>query len=79
MRGQARDGGAIGTCTFINQFLMGGAVVSGWGGGAWTTMSNIPIAFLVLGAFFTLYIVAATWQSKDARSDIRSHSPKPKR
>jgi len=29
-------------------------------------MGNIPIAFLVLGAFFTLYVVAATWKSQDA-------------
>jgi hypothetical protein len=27
-------------------------------------MSNIPIAFLVLGAFFTLYFVAALWRSR---------------
>jgi len=33
-------------------------------------MSNIPIAFYVLGALFTLYVVAATWQSKDAASRV---------
>jgi hypothetical protein len=27
-------------------------------------MSNIPVAFLVLGAFFTLYFVAALWRSR---------------
>jgi hypothetical protein len=27
-------------------------------------MSNIPVAFLVLGAFFTLYLVAALWRSR---------------
>ena len=27
-------------------------------------MSNIPVAFLVLGAFFTLYCVAALWRSR---------------
>jgi hypothetical protein len=27
-------------------------------------MSNIPVAFLVLGAFFFLYFVAALWGSK---------------
>ncbi len=34
-------------------------------------MSDIPIAFYVLGALFTLYVVAATWQSKDAPSRLR--------
>jgi hypothetical protein len=29
-----------------------------------TVMSNIPVAFLVLGAFFTLYFVAALWRSR---------------
>jgi len=27
-------------------------------------MSNIPVAFLVLGAFFCLYLVAALWRSR---------------
>jgi hypothetical protein len=27
-------------------------------------MSNIPVAFLVLGAFFSLYFVAALWRSR---------------
>ncbi len=27
-------------------------------------MSNVPVAFLVLGAFFTLYFVAALWRSR---------------
>jgi hypothetical protein len=27
-------------------------------------MSSIPVAFLVLGAFFTLYFVAALWRSR---------------
>jgi hypothetical protein len=34
-------------------------------------MHNLPIAFYVLGALFTLYIVAATWQSKDATPQVR--------
>jgi len=36
------------------------------------SMSNIPIAFYVLGSLFTLYIVAATWRSKDATPRVRS-------
>jgi len=27
-------------------------------------MSNIPVAFIVLGAFFVLYAVAALWRSR---------------
>jgi len=27
-------------------------------------MSNIPVAFLVLAAFFVLYVVAALWRSR---------------
>jgi len=27
-------------------------------------MSNIPVAFFVLGAFFVLYLVAALWRSR---------------
>jgi hypothetical protein len=30
-------------------------------------MGNIPIAFYVLGALLTLYVVAATWGSKPRR------------
>jgi hypothetical protein len=37
-----------------------------------TVMSNIPIAFYVIGALFTLYVVAATWRSKDASSRVSS-------
>jgi hypothetical protein len=40
-------------------------------------MGNIPIAFYVLGALFTLYVVAATWHSKDASSDTRSDTARP--
>ena len=29
-------------------------------------MSNLGIAFYVVGALFTLYVVAASWRSKDA-------------
>ena len=29
-----------------------------------SVMSNISVAFLVLGAFFTLYFVAALWRSR---------------
>jgi len=39
-------------------------------------MSNIPIAFYVLGALFTLYIVAATWRAKDASSHLRNVNPR---
>jgi len=41
-------------------------------------MSNLQIVFCVLGALFTLYVVAATWQSKDAPSHVRSHTPRPR-
>jgi hypothetical protein len=41
-------------------------------------MSNIPIAFYVLGALFTLYVVAATWQSKDAPSRVRRDAREPR-
>jgi hypothetical protein len=36
-------------------------------------MSNLGIAFYVVGALFTVYVVAASWRSKDAdpRSDGR--------
>ena len=39
-----------------------------------TVMSDIPIAFYVLGAFFTLYVVAATWRSRDISADARSEN-----
>jgi hypothetical protein len=29
-------------------------------------MVNVGIAFYVVGALFTLYVVAATWRSRDA-------------
>jgi hypothetical protein len=29
-------------------------------------MSNLDIAFYVVGALFALYVVAATWRSRDA-------------
>jgi hypothetical protein len=37
-------------------------------------MSNLGIVFYVVGALFTVYVVAATWGSKDAepRSDGRA-------
>jgi hypothetical protein len=41
-------------------------------------MSNIPIAFYVLGALFTLYIVAVTWRSKDTASYGRSDTSRPR-
>jgi hypothetical protein len=41
-------------------------------------MSDIAIAFYVLGALFTLYVVAATWQSKDAPSHVRSDMREPR-
>jgi len=37
-------------------------------------MSNLSIAFYVVGALFTVYVVAASWRSKDA--DPRS-APRP--
>jgi hypothetical protein len=41
-----------------------------------TIMSNIPIALYVVGALLTLYVVAATWRSKDASSHARSDTPR---
>jgi hypothetical protein len=38
-------------------------------------MSNIPIAFLVLGAFFALYFVAALWRSRP----LHRHGPDDRR
>jgi hypothetical protein len=43
-----------------------------------TLMSNLPIAFYVLGALFTLYVVAATWQSKDAPSHAQRDTRQPR-
>jgi hypothetical protein len=43
-----------------------------------TDMSNVPIALLVLGALFTLYVVAATWHSKDAPSHMRGDAAGPR-
>jgi hypothetical protein len=36
-------------------------------------MSNLGIAFYVVGALFTVYVLAASWRSKDAdpRSERR--------
>jgi hypothetical protein len=34
-------------------------------------MSNLGIVFYVVGALFTLYVVAATWRSKDAETHTR--------
>ncbi len=34
-------------------------------------MENAGIAFYVLGAFVTLYIVAATWRSRDTGDPLR--------
>jgi hypothetical protein len=34
-------------------------------------MSNLGIAFYVLGALFALYAVAATWRSRDATAPVR--------
>jgi hypothetical protein len=42
-------------------------------------MSYISIALHLLGVLFVLYVLAAIWQSKDAPSGVKSHSPKPKR
>jgi hypothetical protein len=36
------------------------------------------VAFYVLGALFTLYVVAATWRSKDASSQARRDIPRPR-
>jgi hypothetical protein len=43
-----------------------------------TMMGNIPVACYVLGALFTLYVVAATWRSKDASSQARRDIPRPR-
>ena len=40
-------------------------------------MSNLPITFYILGSLFTLYIVAATWRSKDASPHVRSEIRRP--
>jgi len=41
-------------------------------------MSNLPIAFYVLGSLFTLYIVAATWRSKDAAPHMQRENRRPR-
>ena len=33
-------------------------------------MSNLGIAFYVLGALFTLYVIAATWKSRDCERPL---------
>jgi hypothetical protein len=38
-------------------------------------MSNLGIAFYVVGALFTLYIIAASWRSKDADPQDRAERP----
>lgn len=37
-------------------------------------MSNLGIAFYVIGSLFTVYVVAATWRLKDADSRVRGES-----
>lgn len=41
-------------------------------------MGDTGIALYVLGVLFTVYVVAATWQSKDADSHVpqNHHSPR---
>jgi len=39
-------------------------------------MSNLGIAFYVVGALFTLYVLAATWRSKDADPRVRGERPR---
>ena len=41
-------------------------------------MGDAGIALYVVGALFTVYVVAATWQSKDADSHARE-KPHPRR
>jgi len=41
-------------------------------------MSNVPIALYVLGALFTLYVVAATWRAKDDQSHARRDTRQPR-
>ena len=57
--------------TILNQFITRRALV-------FPFMSNIPIAFYVLGSLFTLYMVAATWRSKDAPPHLRSEIRRPR-
>jgi hypothetical protein len=69
--------GDSGDRRFLNRLITHCALVSfsaGSAGNQFTPdfMSNIPIAFYVLGSLFTLYIVAATWRSRDAPSHLRS-------
>jgi hypothetical protein len=37
-------------------------------------MINLGIAFYVVGALFTLYVVAATWRSRDADPRVPERS-----
>jgi hypothetical protein len=32
-------------------------------------MRNVAVVFYVLGALFALYVIAATWRSRDATTD----------
>jgi hypothetical protein len=38
-------------------------------------MSNLGIVFYVVGALFTVYVVAATWRSKDAKPRREGRAP----
>jgi hypothetical protein len=37
-------------------------------------MNNVGIAFYIIGALVTLYVVAATWRSRDADARVRERS-----
>jgi hypothetical protein len=39
-------------------------------------MSNLRIALYVVGALFTLYLIAATWRSRDADPQARAERPR---
>jgi len=39
-------------------------------------MSNLGIACYVIGALVTLYVIAATWRSKDADPHARRDRPR---
>lgn len=59
---------------FLNPFITLRALAfEAWGPQSHeAVMRNIPIAFYVVGALFTLYVVAATWRAKDASSRVQS-------
>jgi hypothetical protein len=38
-------------------------------------MSDLGIIFYVVGALFTLYVVAATWRSSDSDARLRERRP----